>query len=109
MWRDPETKALPLVAGVLLFSGTIFYWRAEGWTIIQSLYFSVVTMCTVGYGDFTPETAEAQVFTIFYILIGLGIFVALLSSVAKQYLAQKTEGVEHLKRLATHRKHPQSD
>ena len=37
VWRDPETKALPFVAGALVLTGTIFYWRFEDWTIIQAL------------------------------------------------------------------------
>ena len=57
VWRDPETKALPIVAGVLVLTGTIFYWRFEDWTIIQALYFCIVTLTTVGYGDFAPTTA----------------------------------------------------
>ena len=55
VWRDPETKALPVVAGVLLLTGTLFYWRFEDWSIIQSLYFCVVTLTTVGFGDLTPD------------------------------------------------------
>jgi Ion channel len=74
--RDPETRALPVVAGALLLTGTIFYWRTEDWTIIQALYFSVVTLTTVGYGDLT----------------GLGVFVALLASLADKYIEQKSEG-----------------
>jgi hypothetical protein len=31
--RDPETKALPVVAGVLVLTGTLFYWRFEDWTL----------------------------------------------------------------------------
>jgi voltage-gated potassium channel Kch len=53
VWRDPETKALPVVAGALVLTGTIFYWRFEDWTFIQALYFSVLTLTTVGYGDLT--------------------------------------------------------
>jgi len=60
VWRDPETKALPLIVGVLLVSGTTFYWAAEDWSLIQSLYFSVVTLTTVGYGDITPATELAK-------------------------------------------------
>ena len=90
--RDPETRALPVVAGALLLTGTIFYWRTEDWTIIQALYFSVVTLTTVGYGDLHPTSAGTQIFTIIYILTGLGVFVALLASLADNYIEQKSEG-----------------
>ncbi len=91
VWRDPETKALPFVTAALVLTGTIFYWRFEDWTIIEALYFSVVTLTTVGYGDLHPTTAGTEIFTIFYILTGIGVFVALLASVAQQYIAQKAE------------------
>jgi voltage-gated potassium channel Kch len=91
VWRDPETKALPFVAAALIVTGTIFYWRVEDWSIIEALYFSVVTLTTVGYGDLHPTTDEARIFTIFYILTGVGVFVALLASVAQQYLTQKAD------------------
>ena len=91
VWRDPETKALPFVASALILTGTIFYWRFEDWTFIQSLYFSVVTLTTVGYGDLTPTTDEARIFTIIYILTGLGVLVALLSSVAQHYIGLKAQ------------------
>jgi voltage-gated potassium channel Kch len=91
VWRDPETKALPVVAGALVLTGTLFYWRFEDWTFVEALYFSVVTLTTVGFGDFSPTTAGTQIFTIVYILTGLGVLVALLSSVAQQYLKLKAE------------------
>ena len=102
--RDPETKALPFVAAALVLAGTIFYWRAEDWTIVQALYFSVVTLTTIGYGDFTPTSAGTQIFTIIYILTGLGVFVALLASVAEQYVRQKTEGGGPRERLRSRRR-----
>jgi voltage-gated potassium channel len=91
VWRDPETKALPVVAGALLLTGTLFYWHFEDWTIIEALYFSVVTLTTVGYGDFSPTTPGTQIFTIVYILTGFGVLVALLTSVAQQYLKHKAQ------------------
>ncbi len=91
VWRDPETRALPVVAGVLVLTGTLFYWRFEEWTLIESLYFCIVTLTTVGYGDFSPTTPTTQIFTIVYILTGFGVLVALLTSVAQQYLKHKTE------------------
>jgi voltage-gated potassium channel Kch len=103
VWRDPETKALPVVAGVLLLTGTIFYWRFEDWSIIQSLYFCVVTLTTVGFGDFSPTSDGTQLFTIFYILTGLGILVALLASVAEHYIEQKSERTSARERLRARR------
>ena len=100
VWRDPETKALPVVVGALLVSGTIFYWAAEDWTLIQALYFSVVTLATVGYGDLTPTSDYTRIFTIIYIFIGVGVLVLFLSSLAHHYIRHKVEiahhGQEHL-------------
>ena len=105
VWRDPETKALPIVAAALVLSGTIFYWRVEDWTIVQSLYFCIVTLTTVGFGDLAPTSSGAQIFTIFYILTGIGVFVALLASIAAQYIAQKSERTSARERLsARHRR-----
>jgi hypothetical protein len=105
VWRDPETKALPVVAGILVLTGTLFYWRFEdGWTVIDALYFSVVTLTTVGYGDLHPTSSGTQIFTIIYILTGLGILVALLSSVAQKYLEQKAEIGKLRERLGSRRK-----
>ena len=101
--RDPETKALPFVAAALVVTGTLFYWRFEDWTVVEALYFSVVTLTTVGYGDLHPTSAGTQIFTIFYILTGIGVFVALLASVAQQYIEQKAEGPSPRERLDARR------
>lgn len=103
VWRDPETKALPLVAGALVLTGSLFYWRFEDWTFFEALYFCIVTLTTVGYGDFSPTTTGTQIFTVFYILTGFGILVALLTSVAQQYLRQKAEPGRARTRLQSRR------
>jgi len=103
VWRDPETKALPVVAGALVLTGTIFYWRFEDWTIIEALYFCIVTLTTVGFGDFSPTTPGTQIFTIVYILTGFGVLVALLTSVAQQYLSLKADRGGVRERLSARR------
>ena len=60
-------------------------------------------MTTVGFGDLTPTSAGTQLFTIIYILTGLGILVALLASVAEAYIAQKSETVGVRERVRTRR------
>lgn len=69
-----------LVAAVgMIALGTVFYHFIEGWRWLDSYYFSVVTLATVGYGDFTPKTDIGKLFTTFYILSGVGIITAFIS------------------------------
>ena len=82
IFRDPQFRALLLLYGALLLVGTAFYARAEGWSVLDALYFCVMTLATVGYGDFAPRTPLGKVFTIVYILIGAGVFVVLAAELA---------------------------
>lgn len=79
---DPAGQALLGVAAVVVGTGTVFYRFVEGLRWIDSLYFSVITLTTVGYGDFSPTTNAGKTFTIFYVLVGIGIFVALVTEIA---------------------------
>lgn len=87
--KDPEFRALCVTMTVLLSGGTIFYVRAEGWSVIDSLYFCVMTMATVGYGDLTPSTGLSKVFTMVYSLLSIGVFVAVVSRLAASMLEKR--------------------
>jgi voltage-gated potassium channel Kch len=69
---------------LILLLGTVFYRMAEGWSWLDSLYFSVITLSTVGYGDFNPTTPLSKIFTIAYIFLGISIFVSFASMLAKE-------------------------
>ena len=86
VFHDPEGKVILGSVAVLLAVGTIVYSILEGWSLLDSLYFSVVTLATVGYGDLHPTTDPAKLFTIGYILTGIGIVAAFASEVAKHRL-----------------------
>lgn len=58
---------------LILVNGAVVYHFVEGWRWIDSFYFSVITLTTVGYGDFSPQTDWGKLFTIFYVLTGIGI------------------------------------
>jgi potassium channel subfamily K len=55
----------------------------QAWTGLDAMYYSVVTVCTVGYGDFAPSTVEGRIFAMFYILVGLGVIFTVLNDAAK--------------------------
>lgn len=48
---------------------------------IDAIYFAVVTMSTVGFGDVTPRTPEARLFTLSLIVLGLVVFATSLTAV----------------------------
>ena len=81
-FKDPEFRGLFGFVLVLLASGTAFYSSVEHWRILDSLYFSVTTLATVGYSDLTPQTDIGKVFTMFYILIGVGTLLGFINLVA---------------------------
>ena len=90
-WSDPEFRALAFLVSVLVATGTVFYWQAEGWSVVDALYFSVITLTTVGFGDLAPSSTASKLFTVAYILLGLGILVAFLSAVARNAVELRIE------------------
>ena len=44
--------------------GGLVYDELEGWGLLDTTYFLTVTITTVGYGDFCPETPEGKLFTV---------------------------------------------
>jgi len=83
---DSEFKVLLLLSLLTIVLGVTFYSVHEGWSLIDSFYFCVVTLTTVGYGDLSPTTDLSKIFTSFYILIGLGIFLLFINTLSYQLL-----------------------
>lgn len=54
-----------------------------------ALYFTIVTMSTVGYGDIIPQTTEARMFTISLIILGLLVFATSLTAILGPMLNQQ--------------------
>ena len=78
--KDKQYRDLLITSLIILLMGTLSYHHLEGWSYIDSLYFSVITLTTVGYGDFSPQTNGGKIFTIFYIFIGLGMILSFLQT-----------------------------
>ena len=90
--NDSTGQALLGIASVVVAVGTVFYRFVEDLVWVDSIYFSVITLTTVGYGDFSPTTTTGKVFTIFYVLAGIGIFVALVTEVGTHLIEARKQG-----------------
>lgn len=82
-FADAHFRALFSVLGLILISGTVFYHLQEGWRYLDSLYFSVMTLTTVGYGDLAPVTDGGKIFTMVYVLVGIGIMLGFITTLAR--------------------------
>ncbi|MCC7194625.1 MAG: NAD-binding protein [Gemmatimonadaceae bacterium] len=61
-------------------------------SLTTALYYAVVTMSTVGYGDITPQTSGARMFTVSLILLGVAVFATSLTAVIGPVI---TRSVQH--------------
>lgn len=83
--------AIALFALTIL-TGTIGYMAILGLSFIEALYFTVITLTTIGYGDINPTTGPAgEIFTIIFVLGGI----ATASYTATVLLSAVVEGELH--------------
>jgi len=92
--KDPRFRSLMVLVLLTLAMGTFFYHSVEGWSWLDSLYFSVITLTTVGYGDFTPQTDSGKIFTMIYIFLGLGILFGFVTPIGEFLIDRRTERME---------------
>ncbi len=87
---NKQYRILILATIIIVLIGTVFYHFIENWNWIDSFYFSVITLTTVGYGDFSPQTDIGKLFTVFYIIIGLGLMFSFINTLY-QYNVKKVK------------------
>jgi voltage-gated potassium channel len=74
--RDRDSRPVFLYVLSTLLLGTLVYHWLKGWSYLDALYFCVVSLTTIGYGDLAPTTPAARAFTIFYVINGIVILLA---------------------------------
>ncbi len=61
--------------------------------LLTAFYYSVVTMGTVGYGDITPKTPHARLFTISIIILGVTVFATSISAIVAPMIGGSLERI----------------
>lgn len=100
MTIPPQLRVrIGLVALGILFLCSVFGFKyAENLPFADALYFSVVTVTTVGYGDIHPTTGAGKILATILILSGVCTFTIVLTSMTERLLNAR-EKRERLQRL----------
>ncbi len=69
---------------VAIFAGTLGFRVIEGWSLGDSLYVTVQTVTTVGYGDLPPKTPVGRVFASLFMFFGIGVVAYVLTSTVQR-------------------------
>ena len=83
---------------IFVILGAFAYHQVEGWNLLNSFYFVIVTVTTIGYGDFAPATNLGKIFTMFFSFFGITIAFYLFSMIGanlfKKHVNQKVNEIK---------------
>jgi voltage-gated potassium channel len=88
---DRKTRPVAAWAVAMIVIGTILFRWLEGWSWVDSFYFSVVSLTTVGYGDFVPTEPITKILSVVYIVSGIGMLFSLIDVIADKRLARRIQ------------------
>ena len=87
--KERMTRVFIWILGVIAYATIGFHFiEGQPWTV--SLYWTFVTIGTVGYGDYSPKTTLGMFFAISVIILGIGSFAIAIEAIV-DFLLQKQQ------------------
>ncbi len=71
----------------IVTAGVAGYMLIEGWSFLDALYMTIITISTVGYQEVAPLSVASKVFSVVLIVVGVGAMLYTLTTVV-QYLLE---------------------
>ncbi len=71
----------------IVIAGISGYMLIEGWSFLDALYMTIITISTVGYQEVAPLSAGSKIFSVVLIVVGVGAMLYTLTAVI-QYLLE---------------------
>ncbi len=84
-------KMFTLVLLIIMVGGTLGFMSIEDFSLLNAVYFTVVTIATVGYGDIHPVTPIGKMFTLIIIIGGAGTFLGVIANATELLLIRREE------------------
>jgi voltage-gated potassium channel len=78
-----------IVLALVLTTGVVGFILIEGLSPLDSIYLTIITISTVGYGDITAKTEAGKILEIFVILAGVGTFIFVIANSIELTLGRK--------------------
>jgi hypothetical protein len=75
----------------LLSVGILGFMFIENLSLVDAIYFSIVTMATVGYGDIHPQSAVGKILALLLIVGGVGTFLGVVASITDIFVKRREE------------------
>ena len=75
----------------LLAIGVFGYMRIEGWSFIDALYMTIITLSTVGFQEVHQLSDAGRIFTLLYIILGVGNMAFILSNIVQFAMDMKLD------------------
>lgn len=94
------TLAIILYGALALFFAEHYYKTKGAGGIFDAVYWAIVTLTTVGYGDIVPTSTAGKIFALMIILSGPGLLSLITASVASIFVERKIregKGLESIK------------
>ncbi|MCU1266891.1 MAG: hypothetical protein JWM21_3209 [Acidobacteria bacterium] len=104
-----RTREAVLAVLVMIALGTVSFHLLEGWSLLDSLYVTVQTVTTVGYGDVTPRTLAGRVFATGFMVVGVGVVLYALSNAVQSIVQSEMVAAfgqrRRSRKMSKHRDH----
>lgn len=84
MTIEVRLRVVIIMLALSVVVATGFYNISESWGLLDSLYFSISTATTVGYGDLVPTSDASKIFTIIYTLVSVSLALYAIALVAQR-------------------------
>jgi voltage-gated potassium channel len=89
MFNARQLRYFFLIPLAVVCIGTTGFMVIEKLSFLDSLYFTIATIATVGYGDIHPVTAVGKIFAIVIIVIGIGTFLAMVTGLTQVFMQRR--------------------
>lgn len=99
--RQTRNRLLRFIAAIVIVAavGTVGFMLLEGWTLLEAVYMTVITLSTVGFAEVAPLSGPGKLFTTGLIVAGVGWVAYLFASIGRSIVSGELTGTMRKARM----------